>query len=201
MREGESPSRLASELESSEAGFSLEYSGLLAAVFPLFDELTKKVPLPDWMCWVVEMWALLQTMTMALWLRNDLVWAEHSQTVQIVFYITTFCPRTPSDSDLMLTVIIVVAIVALILILVTFQAIHYYNYCTFLAASLYPTQIVLELIPNVILGPLSMTTGSVLVTIAEGGAATQYYIFCVLMPLLYIFNAVIFYVAADFLNT
>jgi hypothetical protein len=46
-KEGESPSCFASEIDRGEAGISAEYTGLLAPTFPLFDELTKRVALPD----------------------------------------------------------------------------------------------------------------------------------------------------------
>jgi PAS domain S-box-containing protein len=189
-----------SQANALEASLNDQDPGVLGATFPLFDELTKKVHLPDIFAWIVEIWALVQTLTMSLWLRNEMVWTDGSLTTDVIFYLTTFRPRTPSYDDIMICVIIVIAIVALILVLVIFQAAYFARYRKFLEITLYPTRIFMELLPNVVLGPLAMTTGLILSEVGMGTADSVYYVFAILLPLLYLFNAVVFFVTSEFLN-
>jgi hypothetical protein len=70
----------------------------------------------------------------------------------------------------------------------------------FMRVTLYPTRVLLQLVPNVIMAPLSMTTAVVIVKIAEGGAKTEFYVFAVLMVILYVFNAALWYIVQLFLD-
>jgi hypothetical protein len=121
--------------------------------------------------------------------------------LHILFYCVTFCPRDPTDSDLLVSVVVFIVAVALILFLCTFQAVYFSHNRKFATPSLYPTRIVLELVAHVILAPIAVTAGTALVEIGNGDCPFVIYIFAVLTPLLYIFAAVVYDISADFLNT
>jgi hypothetical protein len=142
-------------------------TSVLDTTFPLFDEITKYVHLPGWLSWLVELWALLQTIAVSLWVRNDLVWTADSQVAKVVFYIATWGPRTLAESDIRTTVLIVTGLVALSLVMLVFQLLCYAHRREFLRATLYPTRILLSLAPSIVMGPLSMVTG-VVMTRGEG---------------------------------
>jgi hypothetical protein len=165
--------------------------GIIDSVFPLFDALTKKGKCPWWIQWFVEIWSLFQTCLIAMWLQNRRIWKNDDICSTITDYLSYFRRMEATRTELIVSSGIVFGMSLVILIVCGFQIIYYSRNREFLQQTLLPTRFVLEIIPSIIMYPISRNFGDFLYQIENGHATSLIYVLATLMLLCYILNIIV----------
>lgn len=194
-------SKSASQASSMAQGMSLSGGAVASVLDPLFDKMTQSIHLSSVIYYIFLLVMFFQLMFISTWPSHTDMWENNKISREFHKYfscIANYSPPFDTEENVLIGFIIYTVLFVLVLGFFLFQIFIYRRYRRFNKKSLYPTRILMELIPLILVNPLSYVTGTAFVnlTVEKDTCALNIVIF-VLSLIEYIFTAGFFYYSSS----
>ncbi|KAK8842310.1 hypothetical protein M9Y10_025887 [Tritrichomonas musculus] len=159
-------SKSASQASSVAAGNSMSKNLLSNALDPLFDKITQSIHLPSTIYYFFLLIMFIQLMFLTTWITFSDLWSSNTiskEFIKYLQYISTFSPLLDNADNCYIAVIIYSVLFVLVIGALVIQLMIFRKQRRFYKRSLYPTRVLLELLPLVIILPLANFTGTMFV--------------------------------------
>ncbi|OHS99621.1 Adenylate and Guanylate cyclase catalytic domain containing protein [Tritrichomonas foetus] len=197
-----SVSRSVSSIGSKNAASNFETNSAISVLFPLFDYLTQNIHLPSFLYWLTIAFSGFQVILVTLWIPSNEVWANNRFTTEFMnYYQAIFCfsPLGTSNNELIFTFLFYTIIFAILLSSLIYQIMFYKAKRRFQKWTLYPTRILIEIVPLLMLAPLALLTGRLFRKMVTKNSPFYLYILFIISFVYYIFFALVFNISFGFI--